>query len=83
MKTVAAVVAAVGRNVSSPAELEPAVYPLLPVNQNKMKNGSEEESWGILSLRTRWIEILLLTHLHIFTPLSSCHDKKFTPRIWI
>ena len=49
MKTVAAVVAAVGRNVSSPAELEPAVYPLLPVNQNKMINGSEEESWGILS----------------------------------
>jgi hypothetical protein len=32
MKTaVAAVVAAVGRNVSFPAEPEPVVYPLLPV----------------------------------------------------
>jgi hypothetical protein len=54
MKTVAAVVAAVGWNVSFPVEPEPVVYPLLPVNQNKMINGSEEEErWGILSLRTR------------------------------
>jgi hypothetical protein len=55
MKTVvAAVVAAVGRNVSFPAEPAPVVYPLLPVNQNKKINGSEEEErWEILSFRTR------------------------------
>jgi hypothetical protein len=37
MRTAAAVVAAVGWNVSFPAEPAPAVYPLLPVNQNKMR----------------------------------------------
>ena len=42
MKSVAAVVAAVGWNVSSPAEPVPVVYPLLPVNQNKMIKGTKK-----------------------------------------
>ncbi len=53
MRTAAAVVAAVGWNVSFPAEPAPVVYPPLPVNENKMINGSEEERWGILSLKNK------------------------------
>jgi hypothetical protein len=90
MKTVAAVVAAVGWNVSFPAEPVPAVYPLLPKNQSRSRfccyhTGTSFHHYRLATKKTfpRGFGSKVTTLLSRKRKISSLAESELDPEIRI